>query len=83
MTHENIQHPDAHQFGDTLRHQLVMARHELAYLQSKYDAVCDDLRSIITRVEKGDPVYIVMPDGSHLHLVKAGTRRTGQQEGGE
>lgn len=70
MTHENIQHPDTHQFGDTMRKMLVMERHELAYLQGKYDAVCDDLRSIIERVETGKPVYIVMPNGEKLHLTK-------------
>lgn len=71
MSHENIDHPDKHQFGDSLHHQLTMAQHELAYLRRKYEDVCNDLRSIIERVEKGETVYVVMPDRSKLYLAKA------------
>lgn len=70
MAHENIQHPDKHQFGDSQRKQLVMARHELAYMEQKYDSLCSDLNSIIEQVQQGEPVYIEMLDGSHLHLIK-------------
>ena len=68
--HENIEHPDSHQFGDHLRKQLMLARAELAYMEQKYDRVCADLNAIINRAQAGEVVYIVMEDKSRLYLTK-------------
>lgn len=68
--HENIQHPDTHQFGDSLQKQLAMLRAEYKYLEQKYDRVCSDLNAIINRVQSGDEVYVVMKDGSNLYLTE-------------
>jgi hypothetical protein len=68
--HENIEHPDKHQFGDHLQKQLVMLRAEYQYLEGKYDRVCADLNAIINRAEAGQVVYVVMPNGGRLYLKK-------------
>jgi hypothetical protein len=70
MSYENIDHPDTHQFGDSREKMIAELLAEIKYMKRKYDRVCDDLRSIIERCEKGEKVYVVMKDGSRLYLKK-------------
>ena len=68
-THENIRHPDEHQYFNLHRDlELQKARLERDFYQRRYEAACDDLRAIHDRVEAGERVYFVREDKSVLAL---------------
>jgi hypothetical protein len=70
MTYNFIDHPDEHEFNDTLKKKLFDARNEVRYLQEKYDRACTDLRLIIDGANDGEEVCIKMPEGGKLFLIK-------------
>ena len=70
MTYCNITHPDREERYDRAALDLAIARTERDHFRCLYDKAVRDLTSIAERAANGEDVYIVMPDGELLYLIK-------------